>query len=85
MDCFLRLLRLFAANNPWGLMQGTSMTGHYGACLKIPHGIPETLIANLFNTAEKLSDDDRAAILAIATTALAPFPPKAETTAKVVK
>jgi F-type H+-transporting ATPase subunit alpha len=32
-----------------------------------------------FETADKLSDDDRAAILAIAATALAPFLPKAET------
>jgi F-type H+/Na+-transporting ATPase subunit alpha len=39
--------------------------------------IPDDITAR-FDTADKLSDDDRAAILAIATTALEPFQPKAE-------
>jgi F-type H+-transporting ATPase subunit alpha len=43
--------------------------------------IPAEICAR-FDTAAKLSDEDRKAIIALATTALAPFLPEAEETPK---
>jgi F-type H+-transporting ATPase subunit alpha len=51
------------------------VTDAEGALRKAAHGLPSEL-SERFVTATKLSDPDRHAILAIATTALAPFVPK---------